>query len=194
MHLVQAVHAPCIARIARIAPTRLVQPKQPRSARTTAHRAQEVLEKKPEKIWRHSVRFQSRTTISKNLHGLHGFQKGSWGVHSPFYSIATCMCAALGRVGVCLTSLLKRSNKGFFLQFRSLITLNLATGCFRMMKKGCWLPLQVPDPAFHGGILKKRAVGPRSAQGPKTLKNAVFAQKDARSPFDIARVCECACV
>ena len=98
------------------------------------------------------------------------------------------ICAALERAGVCLTSLLKRSNKGFFLQFRSLITLNLATGCFRMMKKGCWLPLQVPDPAFHGGILKKRAVGPRSAQGPKTLKTP-FLPKKTLDPPSISHAC-----
>jgi hypothetical protein len=57
--------------------------------------------------------------------------------------------------------------------------LNLATGFYLMLKKGCWPLSRVPDPAFHGGILNKRAVGPRSAQGPKTVKNADFAQKDA---------------
>ena len=101
------------------------------------------------------------------------------------------MCAALERAGVCLTSLLKRSNKGFFLQFRSLITLNLATGCFRMMKKGCWPPSQVPDPAFHGGMLKKRAVGPNCRLKGRNLEKRRFCRK--RSPLDIARVCACVC-
>ena len=59
------VHARACTDCTDCAATRLVRPKRPGNTRTTAHRAQQVPERKPEKIWRHSVRFQRRTTVSK---------------------------------------------------------------------------------------------------------------------------------
>ena len=79
------------------------------------------------------------------------------------------------------------------MQFWSLITLNLATGFYLMLKKGCWPPSRMPDPSFHGGMLKKTSSRPKVGSRADNPEKRRFCRKRRSIPLG-HRTHECVCV